>query len=227
MHPAHPFFAAILSTLLVLANADTQHSGTKKNRLKVPTVAVEMGANTKNGLYFPSLFSAEKKTTVMERIGLVSPRMLSKPFRPEEVVNVTSGNYVSTKHLEEGQVAGSNGAGPCIGVIVSLVFDGVVRKVTVFHFGATDHPYKTLSRMGPFPKGSHVAIFGGENSNESNVTLESVMKYLQKYGSPKGSDPSSPLIVDGYSNTEGLWIDHKGQYVVYRTDKTSEDLGSQ
>lgn len=190
-----------------------------------PRAAVLMGANTKIGLFFPSLFSPEKKTAVVERVGIISARELDRVYNVEEVVNVMGGNYVQVGRLKENQFAGSNGAGPCIGVIIFTMGPGGVNKATVFHFTAMDHPYKTLSKMGPYPKGSRVAIFGGENTKESNATLASVMQYLDKYGSAQGKNSSKPLTIDGYSNTEGLWVNRNGEYVKYRTDRTSEDNG--
>ena len=69
---------------------------------------------------------------------------------------------------------------------------------------AAQYPYATLAASGPFPAGSHVIIFGGDNIPESNGTLESTLSYFEG---------NSRVTIDGYYDSCGLFVDGDGNFL--------------
>ncbi len=125
------------------------------------------------------------------------------------------------KSLPAGYMAGPAGAGPCILlIIVSPPNKAGLRDVWTFHFNSGDDPNTTLNRNGPFPKGSHAVIAGGQNGERiSNGTLQSVETYLNKN--------KANITVDGLYNSPGIWVDSNGNYFVHtRERKNAEKDGT-
>ena len=122
----------------------------------------------------------------------MTPKTPPKKIGRVSGTGVLGGNYTTVTGVPPGSVAGSGGAGPCIGLIVTTP-NGTVY---VFHFTANDDPAATLGSI-KFPKGSHAGIFGGDNSQPSNETLESLTPYLCSNG----------FLIDGYYPYDGLFTD--------------------
>ncbi len=154
--------------------------------------------------------TAPKKTEVLRQVGA-----LPKPERASLDTNnsagVSGGTYKVFPKIPAGTCVGTGGAGPCIGLIIQTL--DPEKSVYVFHFGAIDDPLTTLKKAGPFPKGSRAALFGGDNSEPSNVTLKLAMDYLRQ----------ERIKVDGYSNTTGLWVDKDGRYRLTPLDTPSQE----
>lgn len=90
---------------------------------------------------------------------------------------------------------GSDGTGPCIGMIVWSP-----DKVTVAHFWAgKDDPEASLSGLS-LGSGAKAYLFGGDDSHPSNLLLKGVLAGLKKKGAK----------VEAYAAFDGLWVDRDG-----------------
>jgi hypothetical protein len=96
------------------------------------------------------------------------------------------------------------------GSVVSPPDANEQRTVWVFHFNTTEDPYATLQASGPFPAGSHVILFGGDDSPGSNGTLQSVLSYFE------GNDR---VTIDGIHASTGMFVDGNGNYVNRKMDR--------
>ena len=142
-----------------------------------------------------------KKQTTLKNIGAVKG-----PLH----VGVGGGQYAIIPKLPPGYTAGSTGAGPCIGVIIS----SPNGHIYVYHFNNNQNPARTMfqTRTAPYPAGSTAIIFGGDNSKESNFTLGSVVTYL-----------SANAVNYNYSNTTGANVDSTGTYFLFLKDGNSPE----
>jgi len=110
--------------------------------------------------------------------------------------------------IPDGHLVGTTAAATCIGVIVVSPPDvNGNRTIWVFHFDSGDDPEATLAAAGPFPQGSHVVFFGGQDHPDSTNTLDSVLDYFE--GLPAGR-----VVIDGIYNSIGLWVNNAGNYYV-------------
>jgi RHS repeat-associated protein len=129
-------------------------------------------------------------------LGIVASTM---PMRtpPTKIGDVSStgvngGFHTMVGAVPPGSVTGSGGADTCIGLIITTP----TGAVYVFHFTTTDSPSATLAPIR-FPKGSYAAIFGGNNEQPSNETLQGLTPCLYSGG----------FIIDGYYPYDALFTD--------------------
>jgi hypothetical protein len=158
-------------------------------------------------LYLPEYPLLPKKPGYKEKV-IRDVGEIKAPVIPDcpNKTGVMGGEHIHVTNIPQGQVIGSSAADPCIGLIISTLN----KDVNIYNFQATECPQRTLFYDGPFPKGSHAAIFGGNGSIESNATLDGVMGYLN----------STKCIIDGYSDTIGSRI-RDGKYVRFPNDVPS------
>ena len=215
-----------------LASATSLARGPETPRMAslipVPTTsaspAIVIAKNVSRALFLPSIEDPEPKSAVVRRLGKLRSAPLSAAEPPlDRRLLVLSNYHALATELPDKYYVGAGGASPCIGVII-VTPEGQMgdRTIFAFHFGALDNPYRTLENQGPFPAGSHVALFGGNGSKESNLTLQAVMRYFDSNRiSSRAGQPD--LVMDGYSDTTGLWVDRAGHYFTFRLDGPSPD----
>jgi hypothetical protein len=118
--------------------------------------------------------------------------------------SVGAGQIIKFSEIPKGHLVGTFGAGPCIGVMIYKrdPQTGQIIESTVAHFNAMNHPSKDFSQM-TFPAGSEAIVFGGDNSNESNAVLGSVLRFLEN----KKTGISSIQTID----SPDLWINSAGE----------------
>ncbi len=136
----------------------------------------------------------------------IKPTQLPRVPDPNLDTGVAPGRYKVVKNIPPGRYAGTGAASPCIGLIIT----DQNKKVYIYHFYNTQSPMTTLESTGVFLNGSHAAIFGGDNSPESNKTLLILMDHLRN---------NPEIKIDGFSNTEGLYVGADGKYYIYKTTK--------
>jgi hypothetical protein len=138
--------------------------------------------------------------------------------------------------LPPGQLGGTQGCGPCVGVIVvSPPGPGGVRTIWVFHFSAGTDAGAVLAEQN-FPPGSHMVVFGGDCTPQSRGTMLSLKHWLEPiayvppsvpYGTGNTYVLPRPLIFDGYYNSPAMLVDCNGRYSVpYSAQRTCEPDGS-
>lgn len=119
---------------------------------------------------------------------------------------VDAGKTVDFGPPPMGFQVGSMGAGPCIGLIVWRA----AAAVTVGHYAATEDPGETLDAVAIGPR-DKVYVFGGDDSDESNRVLASLLAALKR----KGVKPA------GYAEFDALWADGDGNLAVHSGAKPS------
>lgn len=147
------------------------------------------------------LVRAMDKTKALEDLG-APPDVTQVPTARGTAPIAMGGNWIVVDKPAPGTSVGTDGAGPCVGVVI-IAGD----KVYAFHFGGTDDPVSTMAGAGPFPAGSHGVIVGGDGSNDSDKMLNEVIRALNRNG----------IKIDGYSNTNGIHV-RDGKFINYKTD---------
>lgn len=116
--------------------------------------------------------------------------------------------------LAPGQMVGTTGADPCVGVIVIHRAAGVPTKFFVYHFEAGDKPSATLARDGALISGAQVVIFGGSNADpSSNGLYQNVIDQC-----PVGSGIDVKI-----SPKCGLWVDRDGNLFMFPPEASSRE----
>ncbi|MGH7966739.1 MAG: dockerin type I domain-containing protein, partial [Candidatus Binatia bacterium] len=160
------------------------------------------GALNKIGTFVLDAFGSTKPAIIAE-FGVL-PNVQKIPSSTL-TTGVGAGKNAVFTDIPDGTVVGASGCDPCIGIILLPPED----DPQVFHFAATDDAKDTMKEAGPFPDGTRAAIFGGNNTLESNVTLNLVAEFFRE---------NPQITVEGYSDTVGLWVDREGTFV-RRNDK--------
>lgn len=107
--------------------------------------------------------------------------------------------------MRQGDLVGTAGAQPCIGVIIRER-QGPRSKIYAFHFDATENPIPTILQYRDSFKNANpqIIVFAGDNSAASNVTLQYVIDAFTKRNFQVSRTPS-------YIDTTGLFIDQNGK----------------
>jgi hypothetical protein len=132
------------------------------------------------------------------------------PFARDNSTTIRNQGY-DRLHIDAiplGYLVGTDGCGPCIGLIIVGPCNDVGRRTAwVYHFAATHDPLHTLTRDGGmygqrFPRGSAAVVFGGNNDDQWSMgTLSRVHMYLE------AARIRGNLRILGVYNSPGLWVD--------------------
>ncbi|MBX3414202.1 MAG: RHS repeat protein [Pirellulales bacterium] len=160
---------------------------------------------------YPWFFKPAGKppAAVEEECGKINPVIIGQRDMGKSQ-GIGGGQTIKVTDIPDDFLVGSQGAGPCIIMIISVPVRDKPgnRDVIVSHCYAADNPFKSLEAIGGFPVGCHAAVAGGDGSRESNTELLLVLTALQSQGA----------IIDGYFSGSGLWVDNRGNYHTYESD---------
>ena len=118
---------------------------------------------------------------------------------------------IYTENLPQGHYLSTQGAGPCI--VLAVVTPA--NKILIYHFNTANDPIATLMRDSHLiAENSHVLLAGGDNTPQSNGTLSSANRYLAT---------REDLIIDGYVNYPGIFVDGEGKYYTTKALTTTRE----
>ena len=124
------------------------------------------------------------------------------------------GGIFTRAAIAPGQMVGTTGADPCVGVIVIHRAAGVPTKFFVYHFQVGDKPAATLARDGALISGVQVVIFGGSNGDpSSNGLYKNVIDQC-----PVGSGINVKI-----SPKCGLWVDRDGNLFMFPSEASTPE----
>ena len=173
-------------------------------------------ANVNANQWFPYTGQPGRKLVVQQEVGIPQVTLLTNPGEYFfNGVRQGQGNYFHG--IPALGLAGTTGAGPCVGLII-LGPPAARREVWAYHFEPDDHPPATLNRDAPFPAGSTAILFGGKNGEASTAgLLDAILPNLQTQG----------VTVIGLYNSPGLWVDNSGNFYVTASERhTAENDGT-
>ena len=161
------------------------------------------------------------KLIFQERYGVPEVQVLPRGNLPPGPRAPSANTGCIVTHLAQGEMAGTGGCGPCIGIIVTSPPDADgKRRVWVFHLVGLADPAEELQKHD-FPPGSHIVVFGGDGTDSCSMpVLKNLYQYLDQPLYRDGSGQYAPamiqlrhdLIVDGLYNTPTLLVDCNGKY---------------
>lgn len=101
--------------------------------------------------------------------------------------------------LPAGTFAGTGGCASSIGVIITSP-----AGTGVFHFGAMEGEVSSTIGRYAWPRGSHAMICGGDNTTQSNITLQNVIDALAVNG----------IAIDGITSQSSAWLGSDGRWYI-------------
>lgn len=147
--------------------------------------------------------------------GKLEPVIISRR-ESDNSQGVRGGETIKVTDIPDHFLVGSQGAGPCIIFIVSVPIQGKPGRhnVLVSHCYPRDNPHAIINSLGKLPPGCHAAIAGGNGRDDpSNTELAMVISALRQRG----------IVIDGYFDGSGLWVDNRGNYYAYESDKKTNN----
>lgn len=155
-------------------------------------------------------------SAIEKEYGVIKPTIIARardlPGKDKNTLGVKQAKTIVATGIPDGFLVGSEGAGPCIIALISMpsstkpgTFD-----VVASHLQAKDDPGAMWDQIGTFPKGTRVAIAGGDGSDPASNAQMSVT--VASLAHKKG------VTIDGYFNGNGLWVDNKGNYYAFKTN---------
>ena len=148
-------------------------------------------------LYFP----IKTKPDIIREFGALGVAALACGRRIDKSLGASGGERMSVvlSPQSPGWLVGTQGAGPCIGVaVIGPERQAGARLITIFHFYAGSDVATAMNAAG-IETGSKAAIFGGDNSDGSNRTLDRVADWL------RAKKQAGKLTIAGFSDTHQLW----------------------
>lgn len=162
------------------------------------------------------LKGAGKPPSVIEKeYGALDPSIIPRGRDPKgqdkNTLGAKQAETIVSTGIPDGFLVGSEGAGTCIITIIStpLAQRPGTYDVAASHFESQDDPDSVWDKLDAFPKGTRVAITGGNGSRSSNTQmLVTVASLAYRKG----------VTIDGYFYGNGLWVDNRGRYYAFRTN---------
>jgi hypothetical protein len=143
--------------------------------------------------------ASANRSSILQRFG-VNAITLNDPPDCANKFKAAQRKGVHVSDMEVNDIVGSDGAAPCIIVVIKGPAD---RWARAWHFDSYDDIPATLRRdLGPVP-GGRAAVAGEDDGRVSNFNLAETFEILQTLG----------ITIDGYSSTDELWVDANGRWV--------------